>query len=252
MVSDYGGRHQATRRAMLPGAEGQPCSRCGQPMHQWQALDLDHTDDRGGYRGFSHARCNRSAGGRIGAQRMRAARRARRERSRVVLTEVVLGVQISEDRRYTSVAAAGRVDADTVLVDLLAYIDGTDAVSAIQDLHVGRTVLAVAIDVHSPGATLARPLAEAGVVVTEMSSSDVVIAHGVFLDELHARRLRHGGQSQLDAAVRFGTQRPLGGAQAWARRGAVVDTSPLDAATFAVWGLLTRPAPFFGARWAAH
>jgi hypothetical protein len=28
-----------------------------------QALDLDHTDDRRGYKGFSHAECNRRAAG---------------------------------------------------------------------------------------------------------------------------------------------------------------------------------------------
>jgi hypothetical protein len=59
----YGARHQELRRRLLPTAIGRPCSRCGQPMLAGQALDLDHTDDRRGYRGFAHAECNRRAAG---------------------------------------------------------------------------------------------------------------------------------------------------------------------------------------------
>jgi hypothetical protein len=41
----YGGKHQATRRAMLPYAYGSPCVRCGRPMLPGQSLHLDHEDD---------------------------------------------------------------------------------------------------------------------------------------------------------------------------------------------------------------
>jgi hypothetical protein len=51
---------------------------------------------------------------------------------------------------------------------------------------------------------------------------------------LAAGRLRHAGQPELDAAVRHGAQRPLGGATAWQRPGMPVDVSPLSAATLAV------------------
>ena len=63
-------------------------------------------------------------------------------------------------------------------------------------------------------------------------------------DELASGRLRHAGQPELDAAVRHGTQRPLGGATAWQRRGMPVDVSPLAAATLAVWGLLYGPQDY--------
>ena len=59
----YGSRHQALRKVLLPHAYGMPCARCGNPMEQGQALDLDHTDDRRGYKGFSHAECNRRSAG---------------------------------------------------------------------------------------------------------------------------------------------------------------------------------------------
>jgi hypothetical protein len=58
----YGYEHQALRRALLPGAYGQPCRHCGETMQPGQPLDLDHTDDRTGYRGMAHATCNRRAG----------------------------------------------------------------------------------------------------------------------------------------------------------------------------------------------
>jgi len=45
--------------ALVPGT---PCPHCHRPMHPSMALDLDHADDRSGYRGLAHASCNRRAG----------------------------------------------------------------------------------------------------------------------------------------------------------------------------------------------
>ena len=58
----YGSKHQALRKQLLPKAYGTPCPHCGEPMLEGQKLDLDHTEDRAGYRGFSHSSCNRAAG----------------------------------------------------------------------------------------------------------------------------------------------------------------------------------------------
>jgi hypothetical protein len=54
----WGNQHQKLRKQLLAQAYGQPCARCGQPMQPWQELHLDHNDDRTGWIGFSHARCN--------------------------------------------------------------------------------------------------------------------------------------------------------------------------------------------------
>ena len=61
----YGSRHQEIRKRLLPLAIGRPCSRCGNPMLDPKDIDLDHSDDRKGYRDglFSHSSCNRSAAG---------------------------------------------------------------------------------------------------------------------------------------------------------------------------------------------
>jgi hypothetical protein len=76
----YGAEHQRIRKALL--ASGYwlmaPCPRCGLPMRPGERLDLDHTDDRTGYLGLSHSRCNQAAGSRIGSANRKARRAALR------------------------------------------------------------------------------------------------------------------------------------------------------------------------------
>jgi hypothetical protein len=202
-----------------------------------QALDLDHRDDRAGYLGMSHSRCNRQAGGRLGNER----RRAQRERTIAMVNEITIAIEISEDRRRTSVVAAGKMPGGLVLLELCAYLAGTDPTAAVLQLQRERTVLAVVVDPHSPGATSIAPLEAAGVKVAKPSSSDLAVAHGSFLDGLDAGRIRHRGQPELTAAMRHLEQRRLGGASAPERRGARVDVAPAVAAELAVWALTNTP-----------
>jgi hypothetical protein len=81
----YGQTHRLLRDAALEDLrrhDGQPCHHCGKPM--WHALatylDLDHTDDRAGYRGLAHRACNRRAG-QAKAMRIRAAQKVTRSRN---------------------------------------------------------------------------------------------------------------------------------------------------------------------------
>jgi hypothetical protein len=233
----YSGPHQAIRRALLPDAYGRPCPRCGLPMLPGQALDLDHTDDRAGYLGCSHAKCNRAAGARKG----NALRRARREEMITMVAEVAIALEISEDRQHTSIMAAGHLPDDLVLLELVDYLDGTDPLAAVLALREERTVLTVAIDPHSHATTAIGPLEDAGVRITKPSSVDLVTAHGNFLDLLAAGRIRHQGQPHLTAAARHLEQRRLGGATAPERRGALVDVAPAVAAELAAWALLCAP-----------
>lgn len=79
--------------------------------------------------------------------------------------------------------------------------------------------------------------------VTKPTSSDLVVAHGGFLDALAAGRIRHQGQAELTAAVCHLEQRRLSGATAPERRGAPVDVSPAVAAELSVWALENAPRP---------
>lgn len=62
----YGAAHDAERRAWAPRVLNGDvlCARCRLVIEPGQRWHLDHTDDRAGYLGPSHADCNNAAGGR--------------------------------------------------------------------------------------------------------------------------------------------------------------------------------------------
>jgi hypothetical protein len=159
------------------------------------------------------------------------------------VAECAIALEISEDRQHCSIVAAGHLPEDLVLLELAAYLDGTDPVAAVLQLREERTVLAVAIDPHSNATTAIGPLEDAGVKITKPNSVDLVTAHGNFLDLLAAGRIRHQGQAELTAAARALEQRRLGGATAPERRGAPVDVAPAVAAELAAWALLRPRIP---------
>jgi hypothetical protein len=58
------------------------------------------------------------------------------------MDECALGVEIAEDRSHTSIVAAGLVEGDVLLVELVAYLDGPDGAGAVLDLRAERKVVA--------------------------------------------------------------------------------------------------------------
>ena len=149
--------------------------------------------------------------------------------------EVALAVEISEDRKRAAIVAAGREkDGTRIVIDLVWYDHPRGAVDRLSGLNVKHDPVAVVVDPRSQAGTLLRPLADAGVFVTQPATSDVVVAHGELLDLIGDGRLAHLNQPPLTSAVQAAQQRPLAGAQAWERR-VQVDQSPLVAATLACW-----------------
>jgi hypothetical protein len=151
-----------------------------------------------------------------------------------------IGVEIAVDRTHTSVAAAGPLAARTA-VEIVAHLGGSDTAATVAELCASYPkTLAVVIDPRSPAATLIEPLRALRIIVTEVSPRDVAIAHGRFLDELNAGRLKITPHPALDAAAQHALARPLAGGEALERRKPVVDTSPLSAAELAVWAVLSE------------
>ena len=233
----YGSQHRRLRMALLPFSVGSPCTRCGKPIAAGEPIDLDHTDDGTAYAGWAHAHCNRRSGGIKG-------NRARRPPDRRINMKdpSALGIDIASDRGHTSAVFAAQVDG-VVLIDL-NYIDGSDVAHVIANLIAARPgLVATVIDPRSPATTLLDPLRTVHrVTVTEPAARDVALAHGLFLDELGAGRLRYVEHEALSAAVQHAVARPLAGAEALERRRVDVDASPMTAAELAVWALLRRPA----------
>jgi hypothetical protein len=237
-IAVYDREHRAVRRGLLAIYHPlDPCWRCRFPLGPDPSrIDLGHRDDGPGWAGLEHAKCGRAAGARKGNAR----RRARTER-RVTVADAALALEISEDRQHTSVVAAGHLDGDLILLELAAYLSGTDPAAVVAELGRHPRPLAIVIDAHSNAATLLQPLEMAGFRVSRPSSVDLVVAHGRLLDLLAEGRIRHRGQAELTAAMRHLEQRRLGGATAPERRGALVDVAPAVAAELAAWALLTVP-----------
>jgi hypothetical protein len=245
VTGPYDSAHAAIRKAMLAVASpAQPCARCGRPIGPDPSkIDLGHRDDGPGYNGLECARCNRSAGGKLGNARKRE-RREQARRAGVLAAEVALAVEVDPGRTHTSIVAAGYLGGeDLVLLDL-TYLEGTDPLAAVLGLRERQEVIAVVIDPHSPGATAIRPLEAARVAVTRPATTDVAVAHGLFVDMLRAGRIRHQRQPTLTAALQHLQARRLGGAAGPERRsGTPADVAPAVAAELSVWGLQHAPQP---------
>jgi hypothetical protein len=147
---------------------------------------------------------------------------------------VAFGAEISEDRKHAAIVGAGRGDSGRIVADLVWYDHPRGAARRLAELYGKHEPVDVVVDGKSQAATLLKPLADAGVLVTQPVTSDVAVAHGEFLDLVNGGQLEHLGQEPLTLAVRAAQQRPLAGAQAWERR-VGVDQSPLVAATLACW-----------------
>ncbi len=153
-------------------------------------------------------------------------------------SDVAFGAEISENRRFAAIVAAGRSAAEPakVVAELAWYDHPRGAVAELERLYLTRWPVAVVMDPRSQSATMLGPLAEAGIAVSLPSAQDVAVAHGAFMDLVSDGLLVHLGQEPLTAAVRAAQQRPLAGAQAWERR-ILADQAPLVAATLACWAL---------------
>lgn len=152
------------------------------------------------------------------------------------------GVDVSPDRARVAVCAAGQdPDGTAVTVDLVEHREPGDWLVPLVRRLRARWPRARVVADGMAAASVVADLTRARLDVDVIGATDLARACQVWGDLYRAGQLTHRAQPALDAAIQVATTRKLGDAWAWSRRGG--DVSPLVAATLAVWGWQTRPAP---------
>lgn len=150
------------------------------------------------------------------------------------LDPVAMAVDVTPDRRFSSVAVAGFRADGLAHVEVVEHRPGVAwVVDWVRSRHATLSPSAVVIDPAGPAGSLIVDLEAAGVRVTQTTPRDMAQACGNFYDAVTEGSLRHRGQPILTAAVAMADTRPLSDAWAWSRR-SKADISPLVAATLAL------------------
>ena len=153
---------------------------------------------------------------------------------------LVFAVEVSPDRDWCAIVAAGHADGRPC-VELIDYRPAVSwAVARLAQLcadHGGRVV----VDPRSAAGPLLADLRSAGVQVTEVASTDVTQACGVFYDLVADCGLWVRSDPRFDAALNVAVKQPVGDAWRWGRK-AGGDVAPLMAATLAVWSARGKSA----------
>jgi hypothetical protein len=145
-----------------------------------------------------------------------------------------LAFDVSPERR-TSVAAAGLNEEGRWHVEIHEHKPGTSWLpERLAEMVERGDPDVVVCDGVGPAASLLVPLAEQGVRVEVVSSSEHGQACGRLVDMVTEGSLAHLGSVELRDAIRGAKSRPLGDAWLWSRKSSSVDISPLVAATLAL------------------
>lgn len=157
-------------------------------------------------------------------------------RTSQIVGAVAIGVDVSPDRRFASVAVAGVTDVGRMQVEVVASGAGLGWVpSVLTELVLANDPVALVIDRASAAAAFQTTLEAEGIEPTMTTTAELGQACGGFYDDAEAGLLAHLDDPALNAAVAAADTRKLGDAWAWNRRGKAQIT-PLVAATLARYG----------------
>jgi phage terminase large subunit-like protein len=159
---------------------------------------------------------------------------------------VALALDVTPDRQWASIAAAGRRADGLTHLELIEHRSGTGWIlERLTALIAKWSPYCLVVDAGSAAGSLVPELEAAGVTITRPTVRDVAGAAGALFDATRPETLgvRHLGQVPLTRAVAGAVQRPLADAWTWNRRGSTVVISPLVAASLASWGLIAHGRP---------
>jgi len=153
---------------------------------------------------------------------------------------VLFAIDCAFDATTSAIAVAGYDEEDRVCVDVTDYGSGTtwliDRMRQLDDAHRNAGIV---VDAGSPAGALIPRLQEYGLTVHQTTTRDFARACVSFTDLVDRDVLRHSGCDALAQSVQGAMRRRLTDLWAWDRKRSLSDTSPICAATLAVWGVLT-------------
>ncbi len=176
-----------------------------------------------------------------------AAWRALADPGSTMLDPVAFAFDVSPNRDWATIAAAGTRPDGQVHVETIDRRRGTGwLVERMAELQGKHKPSGTWCDERGPAASLIGDMEDAGVTVQTLSTTDYVQACGAIFDAVSNERVRHLGTPELEAAVRAASKRPLGDAWAWSRKASGADITPLVAATVALFGHSSGCTPWAG------
>jgi hypothetical protein len=154
---------------------------------------------------------------------------------------VALAYDVSPDRAWSSISAAGVNEDGVEMIELLDRRPGTEWVAdRLFELKKAHKPVAIVGDEKGPAGSLIDEIEKKRLKVTKVTASEHAQACGMVYDAVDQQDIVHIDQAELNAAVAGAVKRPLGEAYAWSRINSLVDISPLVAATLALWGFRTK------------
>lgn len=169
--------------------------------------------------------------------------RPRADTELVLSNPVCLAFEVTPDRRFSAIGAAG-LGADGVEgVEVIDMRPGTDWVAdRLAELKKAHKPVAILCNDNGPaGALIDEVEKKPGLRVTRVNTSEAGQATGMFYDAVDQGVVRYRSPDpDLDAAVAGAVKRTLGEAWAWSQRNSLVNIAPLVACTIALWGFRTK------------
>jgi hypothetical protein len=156
---------------------------------------------------------------------------------------VCLAFDVRPSRQHAAIAAAGQRPDGMWHVEVIDHRAGTGWVAdRVAEIAREHPVQVIACDKVGPAASLLHELRDMDIDVKELTAHDHAQACGRFFDLVEQGKLRHLGTSEMEAAIRGATRRPLGDAWAWSRKTSMVDISSLVACTLALGEAISAEA----------
>jgi hypothetical protein len=153
---------------------------------------------------------------------------------------IALSVEVSNDRKWSSIGLAGRRSDGTPHVEIVQAGRGTGwLVERVAQIASEWRPVATVVNLSGPAGSLAAPLEAAKVKVRRAGSQDYSRACALFADAVAEGRIHHAGQKQVAVALgaarrKWSTDRTT---YQFVTADESVDIAPLRAVALALLGL---------------